>query len=165
MCRADQSLTASADSHYSLKYVSRPPCLVSFSFCHFCSSFDFSPHFLPSHPLYPLSPKLYSSSPTSSCLPLSAISPWKMSSWIWLLPPQDSAHQPRREKEKQLVLNKRKGWMDDRVEGGRLILWKIDMGHRREKMGQRKSGRWREAIDTAEKNRDNRRDLLMWHEA
>ncbi len=26
--------------------------------------------------------------------------------------------------------------MDDRVEGGRLILWKIDMGHKREKMGK-----------------------------
>lgn len=60
MCKPDQSLTASTDPHYSLKYVSGPPCLVSFShFSPFLFIFRFFPHFLPSHPLYPLSPDLY----------------------------------------------------------------------------------------------------------
>ena len=119
MCRPDQSLTACADPHCSLKYVSRPPCHTSFSPSPptFLPIFKILPHFSPSHPLYPLSPKLhFAISPfffsLSQRLHLSfyprEICPAGFS--FFLLSTQLT--NPR-EKEEQLVLqSKRKGWLD-----------------------------------------------------
>lgn len=59
MCRPDQSLTASPDPHYSLKYVSGPPYLISFHFFFFLPFLLIFRFFPSSHTLYPLSPNLY----------------------------------------------------------------------------------------------------------
>lgn len=149
MCRPDQSLTACADPHCSLKYVSRPPCHTSFSPSPptFLPIFKILPHFSPSHPLYPLSPKLhFAISPfffsLSQRLHLSfyprEICPAGFS--FFLLSTQLT--NPR-EKEEQLVLHsKRKGWLDGWGGGYKKVDGKRDMGsERRRNMGEGDRGR------------------------